>query len=210
MEQESPRYKRPRLSLIERAVPPYGAEIYIGGMEGAGDLAGLAARNITTVVNCAVNLDFNYANAPFPDATEDQAIYGIGAVRYYKIGLIDGHGNPETMMLAGFFLLRGALSQELPDRPTYPRRERGNVLVNCRGGRSRSVALVALFLHVEMPERFPTLDVALQHVRVQRQLRPDEWFEAPKPMLVAAARRARDWIAMIDNSAALGLRGAAS
>jgi hypothetical protein len=45
MEQESPRYKRPRLSLIERAVPPYGAEIYIGGMEGAGDLAGLAARN---------------------------------------------------------------------------------------------------------------------------------------------------------------------
>ena len=97
---------------------------------------------------------------PSPSRTgRADAIYGIGAVRYYKLGLIDGPGNPETMMLAGFYLLRGAFEQELPDKHTYPRRERGNVLVNCRGGRSRSVALVALFLHVEMPERYPTLDV---------------------------------------------------
>ena len=126
------------------------------------------------------------------------AIYGIGAVRYYKLGLIDGPGNPETMVLAGFYLLRGAFEQELPDKHTYPRRERGNVLVNCRGGRSRSVALVALFLHVEMPERYPTLESALAHVRTQRDLQPDEWFETPKPTLVEAARRAARWIALVE------------
>ena len=74
-------------------------------------------------------------------------------MRYYKLGLIDGPGNPETMMLAGFYLLRGAFEQQLPEKATYPRRARGNVLVNCRGGRSRSVALVALFLAVEMPDQ---------------------------------------------------------
>ena len=71
-------------------------------------------------------------------------------------------------MLAGFYLLRGAFEQRLPEKHTYPRRERGHMLVNCRGGRSRSVALVALFLHVEMPERYPTLDDALAHVRARR------------------------------------------
>ncbi len=119
-------------------------------------------------------------------------------MRYYKLGLVDGEGNPETMMLASFYLLRGAFSQKLPERPSYPRRDQGNVLVNCRAGRSRSVALVSLFLHVEMPEKFPTLDIAIDHVRSRRELRQDEWFETPKPMLVEAARRARDWIARIE------------
>jgi hypothetical protein len=198
--QDSPRYERPALSLIEECVAPYGVGLYVGGMEGAGDLAALKARNITTVVNCAVNLDLNYATEPFPEASNVKALYGIGAVRYYKLGLIDGDGNPETMMLASFYLLRGAFSQKLPERASYPRREQGNVLVNCRAGRSRSVALAALFLHVEMPEKFPTLERALDHVRERRELRQDEWFETPKPMLIDAARRAREWIATIDAS----------
>jgi hypothetical protein len=198
----SPRYDRPNLSLIEPDLPGYGVDLFIGGMEGAGDLVGLRERNITTVVNCAVNLDFNYAVSPFPEEANPDAIYGIGAVRYYKLGLIDGDGNPETMMLAGFYMLRGALSQKLPERPTYPRREKGNVLVNCRGGRSRSVALVALFLHIEARAKYPTLDSALDHVRARRELRPDEWFETPKPMLVDAARRAAEWIALIDSGVA--------
>jgi hypothetical protein len=197
----APRHERPLLSLIEPTIPRYGVGLYIGGMEAAGDLGMLAANGITTVVNCAVNLDVNYATEAFPEGSPPDAIYGIGAVRYYKLGLIDGPGNPETMVLAGFYLLRGAFEQELPDRRTYPRRERGNVLVNCRGGRSRSVALVALFLHVEMPDRYPTLEHALAHVRARRDLRPDEWFETPKPMLVAAAHRAAGWIALIDADA---------
>lgn len=195
----APRHPREAVSLIEADIPRYGVGIYVGGMEAAGDLALLARHGISTVVNCAVNLDLNYATTPFPEAEAD--FYGIGAVRYYKLGLIDGPGNPETMMLAGFYLLRGALEQVLPEKATYPRRERGNVLVNCRGGRSRSVALVALFLHVEMPERYPSLEAALAHVRTCRALRPDEWFETPKPILIGAAERAARWIGMIDAEA---------
>jgi protein-tyrosine phosphatase len=200
MEPASPRYDRPPLSLIEARLPGYSADLYVGGMEAAGDRKLLAAHDITTVVNCAVNLDLNYAE-PLPEYG-DTVIFGRGAVRYYKIGLVDGHGNPATMMLAGFYILRGAMSQEMPDRPSYHPQARGNVLVNCRAGRSRSVALAALFLRIEMPDRFSTLDAALQHVRIRRDLRPDEWFETPKPMLVEAARQAERWIAGIEGDLA--------
>jgi hypothetical protein len=202
MEPASPRYDRPPLSLIEARLPGYGVDLYVGGMEAAGDLALLAAHNITTVVNCAVNLDLNYAE-PLPEYG-DGVLFGRGRVRYYKIGLVDGHGNPATMMLAGFYILRGAMNQQMPDRPSYQQQASGNVLINCRAGRSRSVVLAALFLRVEMPDRFPSLDAALQHMRVRRDLRPDEWFETPKPMLIEAARQAERWIAGIkgDNSGA--------
>ncbi len=204
MDLASPRYDRPKLSRIVENVAPYGVDIFISGMEGASDVALLRENGISTVVNCAVNLDFNYVTEPAVEANQSQIGHGAGAIRYYKLGLIDGPGNPETMMLAGYYLLQGAFSQILPERPSYPRRERGNVLVNCRGGRSRSVTLVALFLHHAMPEKFPTLDIALDHVRTRRQLRPDEWFEAPKPMLIASARKASEWISRIDAEAGRG------
>jgi hypothetical protein len=197
-EPKGPRYDRPVISRIVEGVAPWGVDIFISGKEGASDIGLLRQHGITTVVNCAVNLDFNYVTEPTVEASETSLGYGWGEIRYYKLGLIDGPGNPETMMLAGYYLLQGAFAQILPERASYPRRERGNVLVNCRGGRSRSVVLVGLFLHHAMPAEFPTLDAALDHVRTRRELRPDEWFEAPKPMLVAAARRASDWIRRID------------
>jgi len=197
MEQQAPRYDRPRISRVAENVLPYGIDLFIGGMEGASDLDLLRANDITTVINCAVNLDFNYVTTPLSTAGQEVS-YGFSDIRYYKLGLIDGAGNPETMVLAGYYLLKGALEQQLPDKATYPRRERGNVLVNCRGGRSRSVTVVALFLSVAAPERFPTFEAALQHVRERRELRPDEWFETPKPMLLAAARRAATWIKLIE------------
>lgn len=198
MNVNSPRYDRPRISRILENVPPYGVDVFISGSDGASDVELLQANGITTVVNCAVNLDFNFVTDTQVEASQTQVGHGSGAIRYYKLGLIDGPGNPETMMLAGYYLLQGAFQQILPDRASYPRRERGNVLVNCRGGRSRSVVLVSLFLHHTVPDRFPTLDDALKHVRTQRELRPDEWFEAPKPVLIEAARRASTWISRIE------------
>jgi hypothetical protein len=198
LESRSPRHERPRISRILECVEPYGVDVFISGSDGASDLELLRANGITTVVNCAVNLDINLVTEPAVEASETRFGHGAGAIRYYKIGLIDGPGNPETMMLAGYYLLQGAFAQILPEKESYPRRERGNVLVNCRGGRSRSVTLVALFLHHAMPARFPTFDAALDHVRTRRELRPDEWFETPKPMLIAAARRASEWITRID------------
>ena len=188
----------PKLSRIYEQHPLYGVDLFISGKEGASDLNLLRQNGITTVVNCAVNLDFNFVEQPQVVSDHEGSIYGPGEIRYYKIGLIDGAGNPDTQMVAAHYILRAALEQVLPDKPSYPRRERGSVLINCRGGRSRSVAVVALFLHLTLPVEFPTLDDAIDFVRVKRELPENEWFKAPKPVLADAARRAAGWIAMID------------
>lgn len=196
---KAPFHQRPSLSLIVEGLPPDGSKLFIGGTEGARDIALLRSQGITTVVNCAVNLDINYVLEPSAPAEDGKCAVGHGAVRYYKLGLVDDFGNPDTLMLAGYYLLLGAVHQKPPDRQSYPHRERGNILVHCRGGRSRSVALMALFLHMQMPSRFQTMEAALDHVRRKRELRDDEWFETPKPMLVAAAERAAGWIRLIDD-----------
>ncbi len=199
---EAPVHPRPPLSLIADGLPPHGARLYIGDSEAARDEALLRKFEISTVVNCAVNLDINYVRDPAQGETDTMCATGFGPVRYYKLGLVDGDGNPETMMLAGYFLLDGAAHQVLPERATYPRRERGNILVNCRGGRSRSVALVAVYLHMKLPAKFPTVEAAIAHIREHRELHPDEWFETPKPMLLEAARRAARWARLVEADAA--------
>jgi hypothetical protein len=177
----------PKLSLIYEQHPLYGVDLNL-----------LRSKGITTVVNCAVNLDFNFVEQPQVVSDHEGSVYGPGEIRYFKIGLIDGDGNPETQMVAAHYILQAALEQILPDKPSYPRRERGSVLVNCRGGRSRSVAVVALFLHLTLPQEFPALDDAISFVRIKRELPENEWYKAPKPVLANAARRAAAWIAMID------------
>lgn len=196
----------PTLSLIYRRHPTYGVDLFISGKEGASDLELLSRNGITTVVNCAVNLDFNYVRQPQIVSDHQGSVYGPGEIRYYKIGLIDGAGNPETQMVAAHYILRAALEQVMPDKPSYPRRERGNILINCRGGRSRSVAVVALFLHLTIPDEFPTLDAAIAHIRMHRGLPEREWWKAPKPVLADAARQAASWIRTIGDTALAGSR----
>lgn len=193
---DGPVYARPAISLIAEGLGPHNAALYIGGSDGASDLGLLRRHGITTVVNCAVNLDINLVQAVAEEG--DRCALGHGDTRYYKLGLIDGEGSPDTMMLGAYYILDGALRQTMPKRETYPFVDGGNVLVNCRSGRSRSVSLVALFLHKQQPDLYPTLDDALAVIRTKRELRPDEWFETPKPMLYAAARRASDWIDMVE------------
>lgn len=193
-------YDRPAVSLIAEEVGPDGVALFVGGVEGARDVALLEEKGITTAVNCAVNLDINYVAAPDLPASPGKSAAGTGPVRSYKIGLIDGIGNPATMLLAGFYILDGALKQTMPDKQSYPQKRRGNILVFCRAGRSRSVALVALYLHCRLPTLYPTLDAAIDHVRDKRELRPDEWFETPKPVLIEAARYAVDAIRSLDSA----------
>lgn len=203
MAQLSPRYDRPVISLIATGLGEDGVALFISGSDGARDLDLLADNGITTVINCAVNLDFNYVREPALPEEPGKVAAGHGVIRAYKIGLIDGDGNPERMMLAGYYILDGALKQVLPEKESYPNRRRGNVLVHCRGGRSRSVALTALYLHKNQPERFATLDEALAHVRLKRELHEDEWFETPKPILIEAARRASEAIDTLEGRQAL-------
>ncbi|MZI91631.1 protein phosphatase [Vibrio sp. CAIM 722] len=183
-------YPRPPISLIESNIPHWGVNIYIGGSVGTANPDLLKELDIKIVLNCAVNLDIDWVDQLDPNYTGDTKAFGAGPVRYYKLGLIDGPGNTAEMILAGYYLMRSALNQTIPDKPSYKNRELGNILVNCRGGRSRSVTIVALFLHLEMPEKYPTLEAAIAHIRHTRELHPDEWFETPKPMLVDLAKQA--------------------
>jgi len=162
-----------------------GVDLYVGNRQAAADPALLARHGIRAVLNCALNLDVNLVETPAPDSRNQD--FGRAELRYYKLGLIDGPGNPPEMLLAGYLQLRGLIRQEMPTKATYPWPSGGHVLVNCRGGRSRSVILVSLFLHLERPATFPTLDVAIAHVRTMRQLDPLEWQSAPKPVLIEAA-----------------------
>ncbi|CAG9001655.1 MAG: hypothetical protein CENE_03678 [Candidatus Celerinatantimonas neptuna] len=184
------RYPRPDISLIESDIPKWGVDIYIGGSTGLANEQLLARHHIKAVINCAVNLDINLVTEPESDIPEHLSTYGSGKVRYYKLGLVDGPGNPDVMMLAGYYLMRSILEQRLPEKPSYKNREKGNILINCRGGRSRSVTLVALFLHLECPQRYPSLSDAIAHVREKRQLHPNEWYETPKPELISIAEKA--------------------
>ncbi|EIM28793.1 protein-tyrosine phosphatase family protein [Microvirga lotononidis] len=188
-------FPRPSMSLVVDDLPPFGVKLYVGDANAASDREMLESNDIAIVVNCAVNLDIDYAAGV--GASEIASPHG--PVRNYKLGLIDDAGNPDTMLLAGYYLLDGALHQQLPDRYTYPHRRRGNVLLHCRGGRSRSVILAALYIHIQLPDRFPTLDSAIGHLRVTRELHPDEWMETPKPMLIEAARYAAAWIQRIES-----------
>ena len=182
------------MSLIVDDLPSFGVKLFVGDANAASDKELLESNDIAIVVNCAVNLDIDYtAGVGSSDIASPH-----GPVRNYKLGLIDDAGNPDTMLLAGYYLLDGALHQQLPDRFTYPHRRRGNVLLHCRGGRSRSVILAALYIHIQLPDRFPTLDAAIDHLRVTRELHPDEWMETPKPMLIEAARHAAAWIRRIE------------
>lgn len=206
MTPESPQFDRPPISRVYAGLPGLGVDLYVGGREGASDIDLLQRHGITTVLNCAVNLDFNYVARP--DSLSDQDVtYGHAVIRYYKLGIVDGPGNPDTMLLAGYYQLAGALDQVLPDKASYPLRARGNLLVNCRAGRSRSVILAALFLHLRLGDEFPTLMSAIDHVRVHRQLRPEEWHETPKPMLIAAAERTARWVHLVEADIAREGRG---
>ncbi|WP_409306688.1 inositol monophosphatase family protein [Pectobacterium sp. B1J-3] len=179
----------PAISLIAEDFPGWGMNIYIGGTCGACDAALLATHDIGIVINCAVNLDIDWVNTPESATATHLLPHGSGPVRYYKLGLVDGDGNAPEMLHAGYQLMRSALLQHIPDKPSYQNRKRGNILVNCRGGRSRSVALVALFMHLECPTLYPTLEDAIALIRNKRQLHPDEWFEAPKPSLIRLAEQ---------------------
>jgi hypothetical protein len=193
---DGPVYARPTISLIAEGLGPFRAALFIGGGGGASNIGLLRQHQITTVVNCAVNLDINYVKAD--EEAADIRPSGYGDIRYYKVGLIDGEGSPDTMMLGAYYILDGALRQTMPKRETYPFPDGGNILVNCRSGRSRSVSLVALFLHKQQPHLYPSMDAALAIIRERRELHPDEWFETPKPALYDAARRASEWIDLIE------------
>ncbi len=185
-----PKYSRPPISFITDNIGPDKVKLYVGDSDGASDIDLLNKNGITTIINCAVNLDVNYVVNPKNNHTADIRPNGTGTVRVYKIGLIDGFGNTVGMFVAGFLIMQGALLQIFPDKDSYPLKCKGNILVHCRGGRSRSVIIAAMYLFLTQPERFPSLLDALKLIQKKREIRADELFECPKEDLIVAANEA--------------------
>jgi dual specificity phosphatase 3 len=186
------------MSLVWPDPSPDAPDIYVGGMQAAADINGLRKHGIGCVLNCAINADIDCVQTPYdPDAPEYLNNYGYAPIRYYKLGLVDGPGNPPEMMLAGYYLLCGITRQTMPDKPSYPNQKRGHVLINCRAGRSRSIIMASLYLHLQKTERFKTLSEALLFVRKAREIRLGEYHDAPNNDMIEAAERAAALIAGI-------------
>ncbi|WP_244370561.1 dual specificity protein phosphatase [Rahnella sp. ChDrAdgB13] len=148
--------------LLIKLVPVTGQShrwLYLGNGPAAQDAYLLHQHNITSALNMAVNLQLG--NLALPDGTW---------LRRTQIGLIDGAGNTVNHLLAGVLALDGLLGQASPGKRSYPPHRAANVLVHCRGGRSRSVAVLALYLYFTQQDKFPTPETALTFLRTLRGL----------------------------------------
>ncbi|RQP07425.1 protein phosphatase [Paracoccus sp. MA] len=144
---------------VHDLVLPQGriCRLYVGNLTGASDGAALLAAGITSSLNVSLNIDV--APLQLSDGTH---------MRRAKVGLIDGAGNTPAHLAAAVLALEGLVTQTSPGKPNYPAHRAGHVLVNCRGGRSRSVIVLAIYLHLRAPGTFPTLDSAVSHIRRAR------------------------------------------
>jgi hypothetical protein len=156
--------------------------LYVGDQIAASDDKLLRQHEIVNVLNCAVNCDINYVDETL-DCSADgtRRAFGFAPVRTAKIGMIDGEGNDPMLMFAAVHMLHGMLHQSFPEKQSYPVKKPGNLLVHCRGGRSRSVAVVALYLNHMFPQRWPSLTDLVDEIRDKRGVPRDEFDRVPTP-----------------------------
>jgi len=154
--------------------------LFVGDQIGASDDKLLRHYNIINVLNCAVNCDINYVDETL-DLTPNGAnrMFGFAPVRTAKIGMIDGDGNDPMLMFAAVHMLHGMLHQTFPEKKSYPLKQPGNVLVHCRGGRSRSVVVAALYLNHMFPGRWLSLDNLIDEIRHKRGIPQEEFDRVP-------------------------------
>lgn len=137
--------------------------LFLGNVTAADDPALLLRHGITQSLNLAVNAD------PLPLTLPDGTV-----VRRAKIGLIDGPGNHPAHLAAAVLAIEGMLSQVAPGKPSYGAHRPGALLVHCRGGRSRSVSVLALWLARNDPASPTTAVDAVEVLRRLRGLGPEQ------------------------------------
>ncbi|KAA0971938.1 dual specificity protein phosphatase family protein [Aureimonas fodinaquatilis] len=158
---------------------PHNARLFIGNKVAAENAALLLQHDITSTMNLAVNIEI--APLTLTDGTH---------VRRTHIGLIDGSGNTPHHLLSAVMAIFGIVAQDSPGKAHYPPHRRGNILVHCRGGRSRSATVIALYLHLAHPSRFATFDSAIAHIRNVRGLDATQ----PQPAMLALVEEALAFI----------------
>ena len=149
--------------------------LFLGNACAAEDAAALAAHGITQTLNLAVNID-----------TGALALADGTVVRRAKVGLIDGPGNHPHHVVAAVLAVDGMVVQIVPGKPSYAGHRPGALLVHCRGGRSRSVAVTALWLARHAPEDWPQPADAVAALRGLRGLGPEQPNAAMLAVMLAA------------------------
>lgn len=156
--------------------------LFIGDQIAASDDILLGQHEIVNVLNCAVNCDINYVDETLDLSVDGtRRAFGFAPVRTAKIGMVDGEGNDPILMFAAVHMLHGMLHQRFPEKQSYPVKKSGNVLVHCRGGRSRSVAVAALYMNHMFPHRWPDLTDLVDEIRDKRGIPRDEFDRVPTP-----------------------------
>ena len=163
---------RPLLIPVADDVGPGIDRFWLGNLTVAEDPQALAGAGITASLNLAMNIF--PAPLKLPDGTE---------MRRYQIGLLDGPGNAPQTLAAAVMLIDGLARLYTRGKPHYPAHRPGGLLVHCRGGRSRSVTALALWLHWRRREKYPSLSSALGHLRQLRGLADTH----PLPPMIALA-----------------------
>ncbi len=168
---------RPLLWQVTGEIGPGLDALWLGNLPAAEDSPALEAAGIGTTLNLAMNI----FPGPLlrPDGTH---------LRRYQIGLLDGTGNAPETLAAAVTLIDGLAAVYTEGKPHYPAHGKGGLLVHCRGGRSRSVTVLALWLHLRRPGAFPTFDEALAHLRALRGLE----HTYPLPPMLTLAREVLD------------------
>lgn len=155
--------------------------VWLGNLTAAEDACALQKAGITASLNLAVNI------FPLPLALPDGT-----HVRRYQIGMLDGEGNAPQTLAAAVMLLDGLVASYTKGKPHYPPHRHGGLLVHCRGGRSRSVTVLAIWLHLRCTAEYPNLEAAIAHLRSLRGL--SETY--PLPPMIALAREALAFISV--------------
>jgi myo-inositol-1(or 4)-monophosphatase len=180
------------MTLVANGLGDGTVDLYVGDQFAASDEALLRKHNVTMVLNCAVNLDINYVDQTIDKEPEAKrrAFCPHPHMRVAKVGLIDGPGNHPALLAAACQVIHGMLTQQVPVKTSYPQWKPGNLLVHCRGGRSRSITVSSIYLHRAFPDRWPAWEDALLHVQQQRGIEPDELATAPNAGMRALAKQA--------------------
>ena len=177
---------RPLLFPVIEGVGPHAKTLFLGNLATAEDPDCLLDAGITETLNVSINM------FPGPLTLSDGT-----HIRRYQIGMIDGDGNDPHLLAAAVFTIEGLMRGYVPAKPHYPKHRKGNILIHCRGGRSRSVALIALWLSTFARDRFASFESALAHLRQLRGL--DETYPLP-PMLALAEEVRRRNLLGVENA----------
>lgn len=164
----------PVLLPVVDAPGPGLDRLWLGNLTAVEDPQAMDRAGATASLNLAINI------FPGPLTLPDGSM-----VRRYQLGMIDGAGNAPEMLAAAVMLIDALAAGHMPGKPHYPPHRPGGLVVHCRGGRSRSVTVLALWLHLRRGADFPTLTAALDHMRGVRGL----GGEHPLPPMIALAQQ---------------------